>query len=178
MPHERLGTDRDPGSWPLSRHEQEQRRSVFWMVYRGEMWEVHYHHIPSPVNDLTSAQSLSCGRVTRLSTASIDCQFPSGIARGSPGVSVSQAMHQADPQLRNGISRWARNSGGGYCMHSSSESTRLLDNNQPGYEVTRAPNGRRTRLEIFQSWWIPGHLLRYVLCVESLHPLREKVLQR
>jgi hypothetical protein len=135
------------------------------------MWEVHYHHIPSPVNDLTSAQSLSCGRVTRLSTASIDCQFPSGIARGSPGVSVSQAMHQANPQLRNGISRWARNSGGGYCMHSSSESTRLLDNNQLGYEVTRAPNGRRTRLEVFQSWWIPGHLLRYVLCVVSLHPL-------
>jgi hypothetical protein len=55
MTHGRLGTDRDPGPWPLSRQEQERRISVFWMVYRGEMWEVHYHHIPLPVNDLTSA---------------------------------------------------------------------------------------------------------------------------
>jgi hypothetical protein len=56
-------------------------------------------------------------------------------------------------------------------MHSSSGSPCLLDDNQPGYEVTRAPNGRRTRLEIFQSWWIPGYLHRFVLCVVSLHPL-------
>jgi hypothetical protein len=56
-------------------------------------------------------------------------------------------------------------------MHSSSESSRLLDDNQPVYEATRAPNGRRTRLEIFQSWWIPGYLRRFVLRVVPLHPL-------
>jgi hypothetical protein len=171
MTHKTLRTDRDPGHWPLSHQEQEQRRSIFWMVYRGEMWEVHCHHIPSRVNDLTSAQSLSCGRVTRLSTASIDCRFPSGIARGSPGVSVSQAMHQANPQLRNWISRWARNSGGGHRMHNSSGSPCLLDDHRPGHEVTRAPDGGRTQLEFFQSWRIPSYLLRFVFCAVSLHPL-------
>jgi hypothetical protein len=32
--------DRDPGQWGLSQDEKEQRRSTWWMVFRGDLWEV------------------------------------------------------------------------------------------------------------------------------------------
>jgi hypothetical protein len=67
----------------MSPEEREQRRATFWMVYRGDLWEVRFN-ASSPVNDLTRAQSLSSGRAARLATPAIDCRYPDGVDKRSP----------------------------------------------------------------------------------------------
>jgi hypothetical protein len=66
----------------MSPDEREQRRATFWMVYRGDLWEVCFT-ASSLANDLTTAQSLSSGRAARLATPSIDCRYPDGVDKRS-----------------------------------------------------------------------------------------------